>query len=105
MKSWNRRSLLPKMFRLVRPWALMMPTVTEPRSMPSGFPIAIAQSPTRSLSESPSCRVGRWSASILMTATSLAGSVPTTLALKVRLSLSVTVMSSASLTTWLLVRM
>jgi len=34
----------PKMLRFERPCALMMPTVTEPRSTPSGFPIAIAQS-------------------------------------------------------------
>ena len=36
-----------------------MPTVTEPRSWPSGLPIAIAQSPTRSWSESPSGSIGR----------------------------------------------
>jgi hypothetical protein len=38
-------------------------------------------------------------ASILITATSVPGSAPITLALKVRLSLSVTVMSAASRTT------
>ena len=55
------------------PAALMMPTVTEPRSSPSGLPIAIAQSPTRSLSESPSGSVGRSLPSILITATSVSG--------------------------------
>ncbi len=93
------------MFRFERPCALMMPTVTEPRSSPSGLPIAMAQSPMRSWSESPSGSDGRSRPSILMMATSVSWSVPTTLALKVRLSLSVTVMASAFVTTWLFVRM
>ncbi len=75
MKSWKTGEP-PKMLRSERPWALMMPTVTEPRSMPSGLPIAIAQSPTRILSESPSDSVGRLVPSILITATSVSGSAP-----------------------------
>ena len=104
MKSWNA-GVPPKMLRSERPVALTMPTVTEPRSWPSGLPIAIAQSPTRSRSESPSCSTGRSSPLILMTATSVSGSVPITLALNERLSFRVTVMSLAFCTTWLLVRM
>src|SRR5262249_27470569 len=76
-----------KMLRLRRPWGLMMPTVTEPRRSPSGWPIAMAQSPIRSCSESPSGSTGRFEPSILITATSVAGSVPTVAALNVRPSL------------------
>ncbi len=50
-------------------------------SKPKGIPTAIAQSPTRILSELPSFAAGnlRLLASILITATSVLGSRPTTL--------------------------
>ncbi len=57
--------------------ALMMPLVTVP-ARPSGAPIAIAVSPTLSLSESANSSGVRPEASVsLMTARSLSGSVPT----------------------------
>ncbi len=84
----------------------MMPTLTLPPS-PNGLPIAITQSPTRLLSESPNFTVGsgalRPARSSLSSARSVLGSVPTSSALKVESSLSVTVISSASAMTWLLV--
>ena len=82
----------------VRPRAETIPAVTEYFN-PNGFPTANTQLPTRSLSESPSVAVGRSSPSILMTARSVSGSVPTICASKVRLSGRVTLISSASPTT------
>ena len=73
------------MARFVRPFALITPTVSVPSSSPSALPIAIAQSPIRISSESPSGTTGRSSPSwIWITATSVLGSVPTTFALNFR---------------------
>src|SRR2546425_3999530 len=67
----------------------MMPAVTvKANASPNGFPIASAHSPTRVESEFPKPTVGRLRASILMTATSVLGSVPTTFAVNSRLSRS-----------------
>ena len=93
------------MERFVRPFPLITPTVRVPESSPSALPIATAQSPMRTSSESPSGTTGRFSSpSILMTATSVLGSAPTTFALNLRLSFRITVMSEASRITWLFVR-
>ena len=59
--------------------ALIIPPVTE-LCIPSGFPIAIANSPTLTLSESPSSAAVSPSFSILITAKSVCSSVPTTFA-------------------------
>ncbi len=83
-----------------------MPAVTvKVKSSPSGLPIANTHSPMRVESELPNDTVGRSRASILITATSVAGSAPTTRAVNSRLSSSRTVTCSAPATTWLLVRM
>src|SRR5439155_1699306 len=71
---------------------------------PRGFPIASAHSPICVESEFPKATVGRFCASILSTAMSVWGSVPTTFAWNTRLSSSRTVTLSAPSTTWLLVR-
>src|SRR6266850_3364716 len=93
------------MERFVRPLPLITPTVKVPESSPSALPIATAQSPIRTSSESPRGTIGRSSgASILMTATSVLGSAPMTFALNLRLSFRTTVMSEASRITWLFVR-
>src|SRR2546427_2275000 len=64
-----------------RPLALMMPAVTvKVNASPRGLPIASAHSPTRVESEFPNRTVGRFRASILISATSVFGSVPTTCA-------------------------
>ena len=82
-----------------------MPAVTvKANASPSGFPMASAHSPTRVESELPNATVGRPWASILITATSVLGSVPATLAVNSRLSYSFTVTRSAPATTWLFVR-
>src|SRR5450830_352644 len=65
----------------------MMPDVTVSPT-PSGLPTARTTSPTLTASESPMTRVGRLVASILTTARSVAGSVPTTLAVNAWLTLS-----------------
>ncbi len=49
-----------------------------------GFPMARTHSPTRRRSELPRLRKGRPSTSILITATSVVGSVPTRVAMKYR---------------------
>src|SRR5438034_6443525 len=67
--------------------------------------MARTHSPTRAESELPKATAGRLRASILMTATSVFGSVPTTFAVNSRLSYKRTVTLSAPATTWLLVRM
>ena len=79
-----------------------MPAVTE-KSKPNGEPIASTHSPTESASESPIVTVGSPSPSILSTAMSELGSVPTTSATNWRRSCRRTSTSSASATTWLLV--
>ena len=83
----------------------MMPAVTLP-PRPKGLPMATTQSPTRALSESPK----RTAVSLpvgftLSTAMSVLGSRPTTSALSRVPSWRATVISSASLMTWLLVTM
>ncbi|OGT96272.1 MAG: hypothetical protein A3I79_00700 [Gemmatimonadetes bacterium RIFCSPLOWO2_02_FULL_71_11] len=105
MKSWIAyRAFSSTSPSSRRPLALMMPAVTV-KVKPSGLPTASTQSPIRTWSELPKTIVGRLAASILMTATSVLGSRPTTRAVKTRLSSSRTVTWSASATTWLLVRM
>ena len=81
-----------------------MPVVTV-WPMPNGLPIASTTSPTSTLSLSAIGTAGRSLASILITATSLFGSRPTTLAVNSRPSCRATFTSSAPSTTWLLVRM
>ena len=99
MKSWIEYRVCCSPARR-RPFALMMPAVTvNAKASPSGFPTASAHSPTRVESELPNASVGRPRASILITATSVFGSVPTTLAVNSRLSYSRTVTLSAPATT------
>ena len=65
---------------MTRPLALTTPTVTV-WSKPNGLPMAMTHSPTRRASLSPRLSVGSGlSASILMRARSVFGSVPMTLA-------------------------
>ena len=87
-----------------RPLALTTPAVTE-FSKPNGEPIASTQSPTFRSLALPSGTVGRPCASILSTATSVAGSEPSTFARNSRRSVSFTVTSFASRTTCAFVRM
>ena len=88
-----------------RPFALMMPWVTvNVRFSPSGLPTASTHSPTRAASLSPSGAGVSPVASIFSTATSVAGSVPTTRAGNSRRSSSRTVTRVAFSTTWLFVR-
>ena len=82
----------------------MIPWVTVP-SRPKGLPTAMTKFPTLSFEESPSLTTGRFLASILITATSLFGSAPMSLAENTRSSASRTSTTSASPTTWLLVTM
>ncbi len=88
--------------------ALTIPFVTVP-ARPSGAPIAIAVSPTLSLSESANSAGCRSLASVsLITARSEMGSVPTTVASKTRPSFVVTLIAASaaapsSVTTWVLV--
>ena len=79
-----------------------MPAVTV-FSSPKGAPMAMTHSPTRSLPTSPVRTKGRPVASIFSTAISVRSSLPKTLALNWRLSVSLTVTSSAPSTTWALV--
>ena len=67
---------------------------------PYGLPMASTHSPRRRASEFPIGMVGRSVASILISATSVVGSVPMTLASNVRLSFSVTFSFDALSTTW-----
>ena len=89
---------------MTRPVPLMIPTVTV-WSRPNGLPIAITGSATRSAVELPSAIAGRPVASTLMTAMSVSGSLPTSLAASFRPSLRVTSMALAPSTTWWLVTM
>ena len=77
-----------------RPRAEMMPAVAVP-PRPNGLPIATTQSPTRALSESPNATYGKPLASTLISARSVFGSLPTSVASNLRPSCSVTVISSA----------
>ena len=77
--------------------ALTIPAVTvKVKFSPSGLPIASTHSPMRTESEFPNCAVGSPLVSILMTATSVLGSVPTTRAVNSRLSYSFTVNRTTS---------
>ena len=85
--------------------AEMMPTVTEPPS-PNGLPIAITQSPTRSLvgGAERHRRAAASSASPSAAARSVLVSLPSTLStLSLVPSLKLTMISSAPSMTWLLV--
>ena len=82
--------------------ALTMPAVTV-LSSPKGEPMAITHSPTFSALTSPIFTAGRPVASIFTTATSVRLSAPMILALNSRLSVSVTMTSSAPSTTCALV--
>ena len=98
---WMKSSYGP--CRMSRPRALTMPAVTEPPS-PNGLPIASTQSPTRSASLSPNgTNLSGLSLSTLSSARSTRSSLPTSTALSVVLSCSVTLISSAPSMTWLLV--
>ena len=83
----------------LRPLALTIPAVIVFCS-PYGLPMASTHSPRRRASEFPIGMVGRSFASILISATSVVGSVPMTLASNVRLSFSVTFSFDALSTTW-----
>ena len=96
------KSSYPPMFKPERPSALTMPDVTV-WDNPNGFPIATTKSPTRSASESASGNAFKSSGSILSKAISLCSSEPNFFALNSRPSVSLTVISSALSTTWLLV--
>ena len=85
----------------------MMPAVTE-WPMPNGLPMAITQSPTRDLSESPHFTAGSgflFGGSTFSRARSMRLSEPISLALSWVSSRKMTVMSSAPWMTWLLVTM
>ncbi|MNQ99079.1 hypothetical protein D3C85_1148010 [compost metagenome] len=75
-----------------------MPEVTV-LSKPKGEPIASTHSPTFSFSDLPSFTVGRLAASTFSSATSVRASEPIRRAFSSRLSLRVTIISSASATT------
>ena len=66
-----------------------MPEVTV-WPMPKGLPMATTKSPTFMASESPNLSSAKSCASIFSTAMSVPGSVPTSCALNVRRSFSVT---------------
>jgi hypothetical protein len=100
----RKSSKLPSERPVRRPLAEMMPAVTV-WPTPKGFPTASTTSPTRTRSESPSVSTGRSFASTLRTARSDGGSLPTSLAGKVRRSANSTVICSAPSTTWWLVTM
>ena len=85
-----------------RAFALTMPAVTVELRL-NGLPTASTHSPTFRSLLSPMVMAGRFLPSILMRARSVVLSVPMMRAENSRLSLSVTVNSSAPSTTWLLV--
>ncbi len=98
------------MIAMLRPFALTIPAVTvKLRVRPSpnpGFPTARTHCPISTSSLSPSGSVGSFCfASILITATSVVGSRPTSVAGNCRPSESSTRSFSARSTTWLFVRM
>jgi len=90
----------------VRPKALTIPNVTEKENCsPSGLPIAIAKSPTATLSESPSAASGYESFVLKETiARSLRSSLPTSAAEYSFPFLVEIFISDAPSTTWWLVR-
>ena len=85
--------------RWERPRAETMPMVTV-WPTPKGLPMASTTSPTRMPSIWPKTMAGSLSALTLSTARSVSGSLPMTLALSLRPSLTATSMSSAASTTW-----
>jgi hypothetical protein len=100
---WMKSSKGP--FCSERSFAETIPKLADSRR-PKGLPMASTKSPCSSASESPSATVGRSAGafSSRISATSVGGSLPTTLALNSRPSGSFTLISVASPTTWLLVR-
>ncbi|OPZ57555.1 MAG: hypothetical protein BWY88_01172 [Synergistetes bacterium ADurb.Bin520] len=101
---WRNPWKFTSFARMLRFFAEMTPTVMV-CSRPKGLPMAATHSPTSSLSESPRERTGRSLASIFTTARSKVGSRPTSFAGYSLPEANVTVILSASATTWLLVRM
>ena len=99
---WMKSSYGPS--PITRPLALMMPVVTV-CSRPYGLPIAMTDSPTSSRAESPRGTTGSPLASTFRSTRSVRGSRPSTVAGSSRPSASVTRMSLAPSTTWLLVTM
>lgn len=77
----------------------MIPVVTVPPSSPNGFPIAMAGSPTCSVSLSPNVAACNFCAFILMIAKSVCESVPIILASNSVPSVVVTLRLVALLTT------
>jgi hypothetical protein len=94
---------LDPLVTLERPSAEMMPDVTV-FSNPNGEPIATTGAPTTRPADDPTSAAGKPVRSILMTARSLDGSVPTTRADTSSVPM-VTINPDAPSTTWLLVRM
>jgi hypothetical protein len=103
MAHWLFSSALRPMIPSARPLALMIPEVTVVPSS-SGLPMASTHSPMRAVSELPMRVVGK-RPSTLITATSVSGSAPTSLAESRRLSCMITSILLARSTTWLLVMM
>src|SRR5881397_2486679 len=99
---WMKSSYGPS--PITRPVALTMPVVTV-CSSPNGLPIAITGSPTWRREESPSGITGSPVASTLRSAMSVFGSRPRSRPGSSRPSASVTLISVAPSTTWLLVTM
>ena len=97
MKFWNCEAPA-----CVRSSALTMPAVTVCPTL-KGLPMASTASPTCSARTLPSVTTGRLGSSILSTAMSVSGSLPTTVARVLRPSASWTSMSVAPATTWWLV--
>ena len=89
---------------MLRPFALTIPAVTVEFKL-NGLPTAKHHSPTFTSSLLAKLIGVKSSASILISAKSVFGSVPMTVAVYSRLSCKVTVISSAPFTTWLLVTM
>ena len=83
---------------MTRPFAETMPAVTV-WFRPKGLPIAMTQSPTSSVSESPSSTKGRLAASTLIRAISISWDLPISFASITRPSESATLMSLALSTT------
>ncbi|MNN47918.1 hypothetical protein D3C81_1623620 [compost metagenome] len=92
---------MPPMSRAL---AETMPAVAVP-PRPKGLPTAMTQSPTRGAAASSKLTNGKASPSTLMTARSVPSSRPIRRAFSSRPSLSLTLISSAFSTTWLLVTM
>ena len=100
---WIYGTRWPSPTALVRSTALIIPAVTV-LFRPKGLPMAIAHSPGFKSSELPRDATGRFSATTFTTATSVRGSPPSTLPLKLRPSGRVTATWSAPRTTCSLVK-